>query len=774
MRKMILVLTVLSMVVTLSAQSFTTFNTENSDLPVNMVYCIDFDNDGNIWFGGQKDPATGLANVSMLSNDLSSWEIYNQSDLGLDNMEDRAFYIAVDDQNTKWFCTHYGVGGRKADGTTFEVDFTVDDYTRTVQTDSEGNVYISDRTDEGIHVSADYGETWDLWTAEDIGLSDGRPEIYDLREDSEGQLWLLTWYGIVYRDTDGAWHEVEDLAGNYTYAMTMDHNDTKWISEFIYDGGDYPKHLSKLESDGTLTTIDSTTVPAFKYLIYDLEADKNGHIWCATFGGGLVEMLPDGGFNTYTMESTEGGLPQDSLVHLEIQDDAIWVSTASEGVVKIDDMIDDEVVETELAFDLYNTENSDLPVNMVYCIDFDNDGNIWFGGQKDPATGLANVSMLSNDLSSWEIYNQSDLGLDNMEDRAFYIAVDDQNTKWFCTHYGVGGRKADGTTFEVDFTVDDYTRTVQTDSEGNVYISDRTDEGIHVSADYGETWDLWTAEDIGLSDGRPEIYDLREDSEGQLWLLTWYGIVYRDTDGAWHEVEDLAGNYTYAMTMDHNDTKWISEFIYDGGDYPKHLSKLESDGTLTTIDSTTVPAFKYLIYDLEADKNGHIWCATFGGGLVEMLPDGGFNTYTMESTEGGLPQDSLVHLEINDDEMWVSTASEGIVRITGFAGPTAIDDNTTDILTPQNVALHQNYPNPFNPETNIRFDIAKNQKVQLNIYNIKGQLVKQLSDRNYQPGTYRLLWDGTNSAGQQVVSGIYFYQLRAGSKTETKKMMFVQ
>jgi ligand-binding sensor domain-containing protein len=422
------------------------------------------------------------------------------------------------------------------------------------------------------------------------------------------------------------------------------------------------------------------------------------------------------------------------------------------------------------SFTTYTSENSDLPVNMVYCIDFDNDGNIWFGGQKDPATGIANVSMLSGDLSAWTIYEQSDLGLDNMEDRAFYIAVDDQNTKWFCTHYGVGGLKADGTSFEVDFTVDDYTRSVETDSKGNVYISNRTDEGIWVTEDHGENWEMWTAEDIALSyeDARPEIYDLREDSQGRLWICTWYGVVYRDTDGTWHEIEDLAGYYTYAMTMDNNDVAWVPDASTND------LYKIASDGSTTKLDSTDMAPLHADIYDLEADKNGHIWCATNGEGLVKILPDGSFNQYTVANTDGGIPQDTLTHLEINDDEMWVSTVSEGLVRITGFAAPTAIDDENNEISTPQTFALHQNYPNPFNPETNIRFDVAKSAKVQLNIYNLRGELVKQLTNRNYQPGTYRLLWDGTNEAGNQVVSGIYFYQLRTGSKTQTRKMMFVQ
>ncbi len=762
MKKLVLLLMVVSMIVGASAQTFTTYNSDNSDLPVNMVYCISFDNDGNIWFGGQKDPASGIANVSMLSGDLSTWTVYEQDDLGMGSLEDRAYYIAVDDQNNKWICTHYGAAVVKADGTAEAIDFTVDDYTRTTQVDSKGNIYISNRTDEGIWFSEDHGENWSLWTASDIALSNGRPEIYDLREDSQDRLWLCTWYGVVYRETDGTWKEIADLANFYTYAMTMDKNDVAWVPDASTND------LYKIASDGSTTKLDSTNFNALKADILDLEADKNGHIWCATNGEGLIEILPDGSFNQYTMTSTEGGIPQDTLTHLEILDNVIWASTSSAGIVMMEDLILDEPIEVDLTFESFSSDNSDLPVNMVYCISFDNDGNIWFGGQKDPASGIANVSMLSGDLSTWTVYEQDDLGMGSLEDRAYYIAVDDQNNKWICTHYGAAVVKADGTAEAIDFTVDDYTRTTQVDSKGNIYISNRTDEGIWFSEDHGENWSLWTASDIALSNGRPEIYDLREDSQDRLWLCTWYGVVYRETDGTWKEIADLANFYTYAMTMDKNDVAWVPDASTND------LYKIASDGSTTKLDSTNFNALKADILDLEADKNGHIWCATNGEGLIEILPDGSFNQYTVESTNGALLQDTLTHLEINDDEMWISTGSEGIVRITGFVSPTAIDNEEKEISFAQNFELYQNYPNPFNPETQIQFNLAKDAKVQINIFNIRGQLVRTLTNSRYTAGSHQIQWDGANNIGNKVVSGVYFYQMKANNGIQTRKMMFVQ
>ncbi|MBN2278999.1 MAG: T9SS type A sorting domain-containing protein [Candidatus Marinimicrobia bacterium] len=419
-------------------------------------------------------------------------------------------------------------------------------------------------------------------------------------------------------------------------------------------------------------------------------------------------------------------------------------------------------------FTAFTAENSDLPCNLVYCISFDNDGNIWFGGQKDPATGIANVSMLSNDLSNWTVYEQADLGLANLEDRVYYIAVDDQNNKWLCTHYGVAVLKADGTALEVDFTVNDYTRTIQTDSKGNIYLSDRDDAGIWYSEDNGQNWVMWTAADIGLSNGRPEIYDLKEDSQGRVWICTWYGVVYRDTDGTWKEVADLAGLYTYAMTLDKNDVAWVPDA--DVND----LYKIASDGSVSKLDSTDFPALKADIFDLEADKNGHIWCATNGEGLVEILPDGSFNQYTTASTSGGILQDTLTHLEIKNEEIWVSTASAGILRITGLIAPTAVDPNEQTVETARGFQLHQNYPNPFNPETNIGFDLDKAGQVSINIYDVNGQLVRELTHTPYAAGNYQLLWDGTDNFGKKVVSGLYFYQMNTEQGVQTRKMMFIQ
>ena len=90
-------------------------------------------------------------------------------------------------------------------------------------------------------------------------------------------------------------------------------------------------------------------------------------------------------------------------------------------------------------------------------------------------------------------------------------------------------------------------------------------------------------------------------------------------------------------------------------------------------------------------------------------------------------------------------------------------------------ALHQNYPNPFNPETWIPFELANPAEVTIHIYNTKGQPIRTLNLGNQKAGVYltkdkAAYWDGRDNAGEKVASGVYFYTLRAGDFTTTRKM----
>lgn len=89
-------------------------------------------------------------------------------------------------------------------------------------------------------------------------------------------------------------------------------------------------------------------------------------------------------------------------------------------------------------------------------------------------------------------------------------------------------------------------------------------------------------------------------------------------------------------------------------------------------------------------------------------------------------------------------------------------------------ALNGNYPNPFNPETSIRFSIKDAVPVRLEVYNLKGQLVRNLVNGELKTGHYQIVFDGRDSMGRPLASGIYMYRLSAGNYRSTQKMMLME
>jgi len=91
----------------------------------------------------------------------------------------------------------------------------------------------------------------------------------------------------------------------------------------------------------------------------------------------------------------------------------------------------------------------------------------------------------------------------------------------------------------------------------------------------------------------------------------------------------------------------------------------------------------------------------------------------------------------------------------------------------------QNYPNPFNPETWIPYKLREPAEVVIRVYDATGQLVRTLDLGQHSAGFYlgstrAARWDGLNSAGEKVTSGVYFYQIEAGEFSAVRKMLIVK
>jgi len=100
--------------------------------------------------------------------------------------------------------------------------------------------------------------------------------------------------------------------------------------------------------------------------------------------------------------------------------------------------------------------------------------------------------------------------------------------------------------------------------------------------------------------------------------------------------------------------------------------------------------------------------------------------------------------------------------------------NEDNVIPTPTCLLEQNYPNPFNPETTIAFTLPQSGQVNLSIYNAKGQLVRTLVNRVLQNGRQSAVWNGLDQNDKPIGSGMYFYQIRFGNHTETRKMLLMK
>jgi len=102
------------------------------------------------------------------------------------------------------------------------------------------------------------------------------------------------------------------------------------------------------------------------------------------------------------------------------------------------------------------------------------------------------------------------------------------------------------------------------------------------------------------------------------------------------------------------------------------------------------------------------------------------------------------------------------------------------MVLPEEFSLRQNYPNPFNPRTIIEYDIPYNTTgleqapTSLVVYDLLGREVATLVDESLSPGKYSIVWNGGNKFGNRVASGVYFYSLRTGTFSNTRKMILLR
>ena len=128
---------------------------------------------------------------------------------------------------------------------------------------------------------------------------------------------------------------------------------------------------------------------------------------------------------------------------------------------------------------------------------------------------------------------------------------------------------------------------------------------------------------------------------------------------------------------------------------------------------------------------------------------------------------------------------EHFYRVSAYVGYWTDHSNTTSVflgsldldhdhLLVNDYILYQNYPNPFNPTTTISYNLPERTYFKLTIYNMLGDVIKDISSASENNGFGRVKWNATNNQGEPVSAGVYLYSIEAGEFRQTKKMVLLK
>ncbi len=154
------------------------------------------------------------------------------------------------------------------------------------------------------------------------------------------------------------------------------------------------------------------------------------------------------------------------------------------------------------------------------------------------------------------------------------------------------------------------------------------------------------------------------------------------------------------------------------------------------------------------------------GIMVTGEPNSGpYHNFTYLQTADGASTPNWYYYTKDTDSVWVYLIRAYVSVITSTGEEKVVE------LTPSNFSLGQNYPNPFNPSTNIQYSISKRQFVSLKVYNLLGNEVATLVNKEQSAGSYNV---PVTMSNLNLSSGTYFYRLQAGNFVETKKMILLK
>ncbi len=335
--------------------------------------------------------------------------------------------------------------------------------------------------------------------------------------------------------------------------------------------------------------------------------------------------------------------------------------------------------------------------------------------------------------------------------------------------------------------------------DGNKEIIFTTSGGsLHaISSATGQDISGWPKTIGGASWNGPVVGDVTGDNQPDVVVVNVLGLV---------QVFDRQGNeiFTHSAGSQVRSGLVVTDLNYDGnseivlGDMGGNLHVLDGNGdnwgvfpinTGSPIESTPVLADMNMDGNLDilyGDNAGYLHSINISGEETANFPIDLDGSITVSPAIGYVDRDGDPDILVPNSNGYnfidykrsIGTIAwgyfKGTIRRTGnYFDLTSVEEIPGDDIV-MITELHGNYPNPFNPDTRIGFSLAGESDVKVNIYNIRGQLVKSLLSERMAAGEHTVVWNGKDDRGKAVSSGLYFYTLHTEDYRATRKMMLLK
>ncbi|MCE5252256.1 T9SS type A sorting domain-containing protein [bacterium] len=662
------------------------------------------------------------------------------------------YVITVDigENNELWIGTMGGL--QRYDGTAFTTYTTEnsgipDNGINAVALDEHGTVWVG----TGGGLACFNGSTWKTYTAENSGIL--VDPVASIAVDKNGIIWLshdlngMESKKRVVMSFDGTTfvnYGSLNKGATYVRKIAVDNDNNKWFLS--------PYGLYRFDGK-TFTKQKDVSVVSSVY------TDRDGKVWV-----------------------TCGGPPSYSAAYRSIKcfDGVSWTEYHFEDLIP-------------------------YTITAYWDIKLDSDGTLWFVSM-DTTGGV--YSLHSYNGSELKTYLTRGPRSYNMQD----LFIDRNGTKWFGTYFGAA--EFDGSGWEnhifslSENDIPPNSSLIQYNSITNAVlcIGEDQDNVLWMGTAYGiRSFDGSTLTFYGPANTNNVVYtsivDCAVDKDNVKWFASGRNICSFDgtTWTPYHTFEFI----TSSVVVDADNIKWFGTYdkgvwSFDGStwiNYTEENGAPKGNIMVAAVDRDNIKWFgtddgiwsfngtawtfydkdiigipdHAAINDIEVDAYNRLWCV-INGSLASF--DGvSWTVYDRETTG------SVSKIAIDGEGvLWLGgfggVGDAGVVQSFKISAEPAVVEEKNSL--PTALKINGNYPNPFNPSTTIEFMIPDPGTVNLSIYSISGQKIRELVAGNLSAGSHSAAWDGRDSSGNCVSSGVYITQLRLGDRIATHRMLLMK